>query len=166
MDVIEALRTRRSIRKYRKEPVTQETLEELLDIARWSPSAGHSQPWEFITITNPETKNKLSKSFIFGSFFDEAAAGILVMADTQRTSCPLQDGTLATYSVMLAAHAMGLGTCWINPSFFEAEVKSILGIPREKQLICMVSIGYPDEKPDRPRLPLEGMLHRETYGSK
>jgi len=166
MDVMEALRTRRSIRKYRKEPVKQEILEEILDIARWSPSAGHSQPWEFITVTDSKTKNKLSKSFMFGSFLDEAAAGILVMADTQRTSCPLQDGTLAAYSIMLAAHGLGLGTCWINPSFFEAEVKAVLGIPREMQLICMLSIGYPDEKPEKPRLPLERMLHRETYGNK
>jgi len=92
--------------------------------------------------------------------------GIAVVIDPRASTCPVQDGTLAVYAMMMAAHSLGLGTCWINPSFSDDEAKEILGIPREKRIICVLSLGYPAESPTKPRKKLEDIVFREGWGNK
>ena len=72
MELLEAIRTRRAIRRFKKEPVPPELIEKLLEAARWAPSAMNSQPWEFIIVTNPETKARMSRAFVIGPFLKEA----------------------------------------------------------------------------------------------
>lgn len=166
MDVLEAIKTRRSIRRYKKDPVPEEVIEKILEAGRWAPSASNAQPWDFIVFSDPEVKQQVTGSFQFGWFLDEAPLGIVVVADPRASSCPIQDGTLAVYAMMLAAHSLGLGTCWIHPGFNDTRVKEILGIPPEKQIICALPVGYPDEAPTKERRKLRDIVHAERYGNK
>ena len=165
MEVLEAIRARRSIRKYKKDPVPPELIEELLEAGRWAPSSVNSQPWEFIIITDSEIKKKISRSFVLGSFLPEAPLAIAVVVNPWRTACPVQDGTLAAYAIWLAAHALGLGACWINPNI-PGGIKKILGIPATKKLICILSIGYPDETPVHTRRRLQDFVYFEKHGNR
>ena len=163
MEVLEAIKTRRSIRRYKPDPVPKEALEKILEAGRWAPSASNEQPWEFTTFTDSDVKRQVTKCFRFGSFLDEAPLGILVVVDPRVAGSPVEDGTLATYAIMLAAHGLGLGTCWIHPGFQDERAKEILGIPREKRIICALSVGYPDEMPTKMRRKLEDIVHTERY---
>ncbi len=165
MEVLETIRTRRSIRRYKKEPVPPELVEKLLDAGRWAPSSSNSQPWEFIVITDPEVKKKISQPFVLGSFLPEAPLAIAVVVNPWRTACPVQDGTLAAYAIWLAAHALGLGACWINPNV-SGIIKRILNIPATKKLICVLSIGYPAESPVHTRRKLQEFVYFEKHGNR
>jgi len=166
MEVLQAIKTRRSIRKYKKDPVPQEELEKVLDAGRWAPSASNLQPWKFIVISDLEVKERVAKSLAWGIFLAEAPMGIAVVADPGASSHPVEDGSIAAYSMLLAAHAVGLGGCWLNPSTSEEEVKEILGIPKEHRLISVISIGYPAEAPSTTRKELKDITFANRYGSK
>ena len=165
MEVLEAIRTRRSIRRFKNEPVPPELIEKLLEAGRWAPSSADSQPWEFIIVTDPEIKKRISRSFNIGSFLNEAPLAIAVAVDRLRTVLPEQDGTLAAYAIWLAAHDLGLGACWINPNI-PGGIKKILGIPLTKKLITILAIGYPDEAPVHTRRKLQDFVYFEKHGNK
>jgi nitroreductase len=165
MEVLEAISTRRAIRQYKKDPVPPELIEKLLEAGRWAPSSTNSQPWEFIVITDPETKRKISRAFVIGSFLTEAPLAIAVVVNPWRTACPVQDGAIAAYAIWLAAHGLGLGACWINPNI-SGIIKKILGIPVTKRLITVLAIGYPDEVPIHKRNKLQDFVYFEKHGNK
>ena len=166
MDVLEAIKTRRSIRRYKKTPVPREKLEKILDAGRWAPSARNSQPWKFIVLSDAQVKERVAELLAFGKFLAEEPLGIAVVVDPGVSSHPVEDGTLAAYSMLLAAHSLGLGGCWINPSHGEEELKEILGIPRGERLITVISLGYPDEAPSKSRRELEEIAFTNRYGSR
>ena len=165
MEVLEAIRTRRFIRRFKKEPVPPELIEKLLEAGRWAPSSADSQPWEFIVVTDPEIKKRISRSFNIGRFLNEAPLAIAVVVDRLRTALPVQDGTLAAYAILLAAHDLGLGACWINPNI-PGGIRKILSIPITKKLITILAIGYPDEAPIHTRRKLEDFVYFEKHGNK
>jgi nitroreductase len=165
MDVLEAIRTRRAIRHYTKEPVPPELIEKLLEAARWAPSSVNSQPWEFIVITDPDIKKRISRSFNFGPFLNEAPLAIAVVVDRLRTALPAQDGAIAAYAIWLAAHDLGLGACWINPNI-PGGIKKILSIPFTKKLITILAVGYPAETPLHTRKKLQDLVYFEKHGNR
>ncbi len=163
---IEFLLSRRSIRKFKPEPIPKETLLKIVDVARYAPSARNSQPWEFIIITDKDTIKKLSKTRGLASKpLEGATAAIAVITDPSISpNTHMIDGACATMYILLAAHALGLGAVWIN-ALDHSEMKRILKIPENKFLLCIIALGYPDEKPEpKPRKPLEKLVHNETYG--
>lgn len=166
MELYEGLLTRRSIRRYKKDPVPPGLLEKILEAGRWAPSASNSQPWEFIVITEPELKRRVARSFMYGLFLTEAPLGIAVVVDPYRSSCPVQDGTLAAYSMWLAAHSLGLGACWINPAPNDLRPNVLLNIPPGKELICVLSVGYPAQAMKSSRRKLKDIVHMEQYGDR
>jgi nitroreductase len=165
MEVLEAIRTRRSVRRYTKDPVPPELIEKMLEAGRWAPSSAGSQPWEFIVITDPAIKNKIHLPAVLAPFLAEAPLAIAVAVDSLRTTCPIQDGTLAAYAILLAAHDLGLGACWINPNL-PGGIKKTLGIPFTKKLVAILSIGYPAEKPVHTRKKLADMVYFEKHGNR
>jgi len=165
MELLEAIRTRRAVRRFKKEPVPAELIEKLLEAARWSPSSVNCQPWEFIVITDDETKAKMSRAFVIGAFLKEAPLAIAVAADRFKSPMPVQDGSIAAYTIWLAAHDIGLGACWINPTF-PFGIKHILGIPLNKKLVSVLAIGYPNETPMHPRKKLQDFVFFEKHGNK
>jgi len=165
VEVLEAIRTRRSIRRYKPGPVPDDLIVKILEAGQWAPSASNSQPWNFTVITDSEVKRQVTRCFLYGWFLDEAPVGIVVSVDPGLSSCPIQDGSLAVQNMMLAAHALGLGTCWINPGLSDNRVKEILGIPGGHWLICALSLGYPAETPRKLRKRLVDIAFFGQWGN-
>ena len=173
MDVLEAIKGRRSIRAFKSQAVSTEMVERLIDAARWAPSAGNIQPWEFIIVRNPEIKRNLAKAALNQSFIEEAPVVIVVCADEIRSSqgygfrgktlyC-IQDTAAATQNIHLAAYSLGLGTCWVG-AFNEEEARKILEIPQGVRPVAIIPVGYPAEKPPaRNRRPLNQIIHYEKF---
>lgn len=173
MDVLEAIKGRRSIRAFKSQAVSTEIVERLIDAARWAPSAGNIQPWEFIIVRNPEIKRNLAKAALNQSFIEEAPVVIVVCADEIRSSqgygvrgktlyC-IQDTAAATQNIHLAAYSLGLGTCWVG-AFNEEEARKILEIPQGVRPVAIIPVGYPAEKPSaRNRRPLNQIIHYEKF---
>lgn len=173
MEVLEAIKGRRSIRAFKNQDISDEVVEILIDAARWAPSAGNIQPWEFVIVRKPEIKKRLVEAALGQSFIEEAPVVIVVCANENRSSqgygvrgktlyC-LQDTAAAIQNILLVAYSLGLGTCWIG-AFNEEEAREILKIPNEVRPIGIVSVGYPAESPPpRSRRPTPYVVHRESF---
>lgn len=169
MDVLSAIKGRRSIRKYKDIPVEEEKLHKVLEAARLSPSAKNLQNWKFIVVRNEETKKQLVDEAIKQPFVGQAPV-ILVCCGTETESvmkCGQHrytvDLSIATAYMILEAHEQGLGTCWLG-RFDEEKVKEILGIPEDVRVVSITPLGYPDETPSpRPRKPLEEIVCYDKY---
>jgi len=173
MDVLTAIRGRRSIRAFKSDDVSTETVEKLLDAASWAPSAGNIQPWEFIVVRKPEIKRALVEAALDQTFIEEAPVVIVVCANENRSSegygirgktlyC-LQDTAAATQNILLTAYSLGLGTCWVG-AFREEEAREILKIPQGIRPVAIIPVGYPAETPLlRNRRPIGQTVHYETF---
>jgi len=153
MDTIEAILTRRSIRKYSGKPVSDEIVKQLLRAAMQAPSAANEQPWQFIVIKERKTLNQVPTFHPHSHMLKQAALAILVCEDPSLEVYsgrgPL-DCSAATTNILLAAHALGLGAVWVGIHPVEERIQGIrklLGIPSQVNPIALVSIGYPAEKP-------------------
>lgn len=176
MDLFEAIEGRRSIRAYLPDPVKEEDLRRILEAAIKAPSAGNLQPWEFIVVKDPEIKRKLTEAALGQEFIEEAPIVIVVCANTMRSSSVygsrgaslycIQDTAAAIQNMLLAAYALGYGTCWVG-AFYEDEVSRILGLPSYIRPVAIVPLGKPAEHPSpRPRRPLKEVVHLNKYGRK
>ena len=173
MDVLEAITNRRSIRNYKKQDLTEGTVERLLEAARQAPSAGNVQPWAFVVAKKPETKQKLSNAAYDQKSLMEASIVIVVCADQKRaaesygtrgrTLYCFQDTAAAIENILLTACSLGLGTCWIG-AFTEEEVRKIINCPLELRPVALIAVGYPNESPpQRARRPSSEVVHEETF---
>jgi nitroreductase len=166
MDVIQAIKERRSIRKYSEEPVSEDQLKQILEAGRWAPSRGNSQPWKFIVLKDDQLRKELSEVVLTGKFLAQAPAGIAVVVDPKASKHPEQEGAAAIQNILLAAHALGLGTCWISAwgTDWTKTAAKVLGIPDEECLISIVSIGYAAETPEKGRKELNEITFANRYG--
>jgi len=168
MSVLEAIRTRRSIRKYdRNRDVEPEKLLACLEAARWAPSASNKQPWHFIVVRSKEKREELARLHPHGKFMAESPVVLVVLGDPQKHEKYFKcDPPIATQNFLLAAHAQGLGTCWMGvvDSPTEEPMRQLLGVPGSLRIICTVSVGYPAEKPEKTRQPLEELVSYESFG--
>ena len=165
MDALQAIKERRSIRKYHPKAVPEDMLTQILEAGRWAPSADNSQPWRFIVVRDDEVKNQLARAAAYGRFLAQAPVAIAVVIDPRASNHPVEDGAAATQNMLLAAHALGLGTCWIGSylSDYEERAKQILGIPGERRLLSLISLGYPAESPRRGRVELSELVCYDRY---
>lgn len=169
MDVIKAIETRRSVRKYKQNPIPQADLKKILESGRLAPSAGNKQPWGFVVVQNKERRMALAEAASKQLWTGEAGVILVVFGDPSQSSGGYskwveRDPMIAVENIILAAWDLGYGTCWIG-SFDEAKVRSILGIPESRKVICLLPIGVPDESPvQKPRRALGEVFHAETYG--
>ena len=170
MDVFEAVRTRRSIRKYEDKPVEKEKLSKILETARLSPSACNNQHWHFIAVTDKEVREKLFSAYNRNWFVK--APVVIVACSTPSKAWSREDGeeywkvdaAIAMQSMVLVAHELGLGTCWIA-AFKEDKVKEALRIPDEVRPVALTPLGYPAEQkgPVTERKPIEEIVHYECW---
>ncbi len=163
------IRLRRSVRRYRPEPVPRELIERVMDAARWAPSAVNMQPWQFVVLTDPERRRALAKStgivgVVLQSHVAEAPVLIALCGDERRSSWYVHDCCLASQNLMLAATALGLGTCWIG-MFDEAKVWQALGLSEGMRVVGLITMGYSLQEyhPPTPRLPLDSIVHWENF---
>ena len=164
MDAIEALRTRRSVRSYKDEPVPREAIETIIDAARLAPSANNIQPWDFVVVTEAEIRKKIAGLTDYGKFIAEAGACVAVFAKGVKHY--LEDGSAATENILVAAHAMGFGTCWVAgyKKAYAEPVRDLLGLPQDRLLVALISLGYPAESPKpHGKRALSDVLHWERF---
>jgi len=169
MDVFTAISQRRSVRAYKAVEVEEEKLKKILEAARLSPSASNRQDWKFIVVKNKETKKKLAKAAFGQSFIWEAPVVIVACGTEPKAimACGQPaytvDVSIACTFMILLAHELGFGTCWIG-AFKEDEVKKILKIPESVRVVAMIPLGYPDEDPSqRSRKGLDQIICSEKF---
>lgn len=173
MDVFDTIKNRRSIRSYDERPVTEAQIETLIEAASFAPSAGNIQPWEFVIVTDPGIKAQLAAAALDQAFIAEAPVVIVVCANETRSQqgygsrgvnlyC-IQDTAAAIQNLLLAAYALGLGTCWVG-AFQEHAATSALNLPSHVRPVGIIPVGIPAERrPPRRRRPMTDIIHRETF---
>jgi len=147
MSLVDVILTRRSIRVYEKRKVPESVLNKILEAGRQAPSASNRQPWHFIVVTDDELKEKLSQGrwnkFIKDSAFTIIGCGYVGSPYGRKWSTI--DTTIALQNMVIAAWALGVGSCWIG-DFKEEDVKRLFEIPDDWKVVALVSFGYPAEK--------------------
>ena len=163
MDALTALRTRRSIRRYQDRAVAREALETIVDCGRLAATARGVQPWEFVVITDAAMRVRLTELCEYGKFLAHSPAVIVVLCAETRYF--LEDGCAATQNMLVAATALGLGSCWVagDKKPYAEDVRRLVGAPDGYRLIAVVAVGYADERPSPPKRALEEVLHWETF---
>lgn len=168
---MDAIKTRRSIRRYKPTPVPEEILKAVLNAARLAPSASNAQRWRIIVVTDEDAKLRLVASANGQKFLAQAPIVLVACAlpyeDSPAsggyTCSHVIDASIALDHVTLTAHSMGLGTCWVG-WFREDKIRDVLGIPEDVRVVAVTPLGYPDETPERPpRRNLEELVLRERY---
>jgi len=166
LEVFEAIRRRRSIRRYKKDAkIPEEHILKILEAARLAPSAGNRQPWRFVVVKDPEVKRKLAEACNNQTFIADAQVAVVAIGDPSVSRWYSQDPMIAVEHMVLEATELGYGTCWIG-AFNEEAVKKVLNIPPELKVVCVIPVGVPDEEPPpRPRKPIEEIFHLDRYGN-
>ncbi len=171
MDLDSLIRSRRSVRAFRSDPVPDTLVTDLVELANWAPSAGNLQARDFVVVRDVKTKRAIGR--IAGqNELAQAAVVVVVCANASRIGkygdrgrdlFMIQDAAAATENLLLAAHDRGLGAVWMG-SFDEEEIRSLLDIPNHARPVTLVGLGWPDENPPPPeRLPLKELLHLERW---
>lgn len=201
VELLMAIKTRRSIRRYKTDPISDDKVKMVLEAAHWAPSAANLQPWEFIIIKDQVTREKIQElveenriitintkedpwktrfSKYSTEWISEAPVHIVVCANPAMTAPHVFGRETYKYAtgaaiqnLMLAAHALGLGTCWLS-MFNKRKLKTLLKIPKKIDVIAVITIGYPLEIPEipdtvrrhggAPRKNLEEIIYHEKYG--
>ncbi len=169
MDVLEAIKTRRSVRKYKKKPIPEEHIKKILDAGRWAPSAWNAQHCRFIVLSDGDVRKEVAKATTtHGKFLADAQLGIAVVIDPNGSKHAVEDGAIATQNILLASHSLGISGCWIGSYGMDYEdyAKEVMNIPRDRRLLSIIALGYPDEFPKSQRKELGEIVFRDKYGKK
>jgi nitroreductase len=177
MDFFQTIHQRRSIRKYTSDPIPDDHIIQMLEAARLAPSAGNYQPWKFVVVRDPKTIQQLARAARKQNFLKKAAAIIVAFADANvyLPPPPREQGLLmippcfeidvmiAIEHLILAATALGYGSCWVG-AFNETDVKKVVSIPERMKIVALVSLGVAAENPTSPsRKPLSEIVFHEKY---
>lgn len=179
--MLDIIKTRRSIRRYTDEPVTDETLQVLLEAARHAPSGKNQQLWRFVVVRDAAKRAELARINHEQLFLEKAQVHLVVCAEPRVTEgvriektdeqSPelavkqgIRDASIAATHILLQAEALGLGACWCGWHTQEA-IRAALGIPEDKYVVGFIALGWPAETPNaRPRKELRELVHYERWG--
>ena len=150
MSLIERMRTVRQTRQYTTEPVPDEVVRDVLNVARWTGSARNDQPWHFVVVTDKEQLRKISKLRDLINWLAGAPLGIAIVMDGANPMFESYDEGRVTERILVAAHSLGYGggVAWFGGDEHQAEAKRILGIPPERAARSIVMIGRPGAAKD------------------
>jgi nitroreductase len=190
MELLETINKRRSIRRFKPDPVEDEKLELVLEAGRQAPSWANTQCWRFVVVRDADMRNRLADTGFGagGSMPNRATEAmrtapvtIVVCAELGKAGCSYReprepvtdkgdwfmfDSALAMQNMVLAATALGLGTVYIG-AFDSVEAEKVLGVPEGYKVVSMTPLGYPDEEPKpRPRKGLAEIVFHERFGAK
>ncbi|MEM3004737.1 MAG: nitroreductase family protein, partial [Candidatus Bathyarchaeia archaeon] len=142
MDALEAIRGRRSVRRFLPTALSREIIETLVDAARHAPSAMNLQPWEFVAVTDQEMRRRIADLTDYGKFIADAPLCIAVFC--RESKYYLEDGSAAVENILIAATALGLGSCWVagDKKGYAETVRELLSVPVGYRLIALVPVGY------------------------
>lgn len=169
MDAIKNIIGRRSIRKYTEKKIPRDIVDSLLDAGMHAPSARNLQPWHFIVVDDREMILALSEAHPYATMLRDAALAILVCGDRniqEMDGYIVQDCSAATQNIMLAAHAMGIGSVWLGmyPRRERMqEISKLLGIPDHILPVSLISLGYPAEEKEPPQRYSAERVHRNKF---
>ena len=175
MDFFALIEQRRSIRRYKKQPVEAEKIAKIAEAALRAPSSRNLQSTEFIVVTEQATIGRLAQARPHGSsFLHEAPVAIVVCADPEKCDVWIENASIAATYIFLAAEALGLGCCWIQirerihheQKTAEEYVREVLNIPSSRKVEAIIALGYPGEqKPGHPTKELPfAKVFTDTYG--
>ncbi len=174
-EVLEQIRKVRQIRRYRPDPVPEDVVTELLEVARWTGSSRNTQPWHFIVVDDREILRQISLLRAPINWVSDAPLGIAIVLDGASEISEAYDEGRVTERLLIAAKLLGLGggVAWYGDAGQQAEAKRILGIPAERTARSLVTIGYPRSTRDpRPvlarggRKPLAELVSFNRYGER
>jgi nitroreductase len=168
MDALEAIMTRRSIRRYTSDPVPEESVRILLEAAMAAPTAA-DEPWHFVVVRERKLLDEVTRYHHHAHMLKQASVAITVCADptsgSLRDRWPL-DCAAATENILIAANALGLGACWVGIYPVEERilgVKGLLGIPDPLIPLCMVALGFPAERKQPSQRYRPERVHYDTW---
>jgi nitroreductase len=158
MDAIEMLKTRRSVRTYKGEPVPRRIIEDIVDCGRLAATAVNLQPWEFVVVTERGMLRRIATTTDYGKFIGDTPACVVVLC--KDTKYYLGDGSAATENILLAAPAHSSGLCWLagDKKPYVAQICRLVGVPQGYRLISLIPNGYPAETPMKSKRPLSDVL--------
>lgn len=171
MDIFEAIEQRRSIRSYRPDEVPVDMIKSILHAGHMAPSAGNLQGREFIIVRDSKTREKVYEHALRQPFIKEAPCCIIACANIERSSSKygsrgdlyaVQDATAAVMNMMLEAHNLGLGTCWVG-AFNEKGIVDLFSLPYGIRPVAIMPLGYPDEQPYAPPRLNEKIEHWDGW---
>ncbi len=166
-DTMAAILERRSVRKYESKPVADKDLQAILEAGRQAPSAANRQPWHFVVVRDAEQKRRVAEACSGQTWM--ADAGVIIAGigkPTVSDKWHAVDVAIAMQTMILAATALGYGTCWIG-AFSDKEVASVLGVPEDCKVVALTPVGVPADRPEaRPRQPMSEFASLDRYGKK
>jgi nitroreductase len=165
MNCIEKVLNRRSIRRFKNEPVSEEVINSILEAGRRAPSATNQQPWHFVVARNYTEKEACTYGG-FNSFATEApfvVVGLYKKSEVIIEKLSLMDVTIALQNMVVAAWVQGVGSCWMG-AFDEGKLKDTLNLPADSAIVGAVAFGIPDENSDQPaKKPLSETVHFDKW---
>lgn len=147
--VLNSIKKRFSVRKFKDQKIEQEKMDEVLEAARMAPSARNIQPWKFVVITDAEKREKLTEVCKGQTFVSQAPATIAVCVNNldYEMTCGFRgaviDAAIAGEHIALQAAELGLGSCWIG-AFHQDKLRQLIDLPAEYEAVALLPIGYPD----------------------
>lgn len=173
METIECIKSRRSVRKFKRKDLDKEKIIKILESAIYAPSSGNLQNWEFIIIENEENKRRIAKAAYNQNFIVDASLVIIACSNDEKMILygkrgkelyAIQNVSAAIQNILLAANDLGIGSCWIG-AFDEKEVKKILEIPDNVRPLAIIPLGYYEKIPEKPvRRDITQVTFKEKYG--
>ena len=169
MEVYQCIRSRRTVRDYKPNPIPQEVLHKILQAGRWAPSSSNTQKWHFIVVQDGDTLASLGKIATHGTFIGQAPLAIAVVMDNAPR--PQLNAGRALQQMELMAWSQGIGMCFVGvrDANQQQAVKNLLSIPEAMELITLLPFGYRAERtnsPGTPRTPMGEIIHWESFGEK
>lgn len=171
--VLEAIRDRRSSVRFEETPIGEEKIQAILEAGRWAPSWINSQPWRFILVTDQDIKQRISEHVptAFNLAITDAPINIVVSVDTEEDPHHfVEDGAVATQNMALAAHSLGLGSCWMGvfdlkggKDSGEEKIKEILEIPKTHRVISVLPVGVSKAARMTKRKELSQLVYHEKF---
>lgn len=172
MELIEAIKTRRSIRTFLDTPIEKDVLQDLVEAGVWAPSGGNMQTWRYIIVTQPRQLDHIRN--LSPGIFGQPKAIIAVCTDVVEAekkggqlghTMALMDASMAVQNILLAAHDKGLGSCAIA-SFHASAVQKLLQLPSSIKPLLLIILGYPTGKTSAPKRKIEEVIWWETYSER
>lgn len=172
MEFLDVVSARRSVRRFRDEPVAEEQLAKILEVCRAAPSAGNLQGYRIVVVRDPRRRQELAEAAYGQSFAAAAPVCLAFIADfpcvarrygDRAELYAVQDATIAATHAVLAITDLGLASCWIG-AFDDEKMARALGVPQDCRPVAVLAVGHPDEAPGpRPRRELADLVREGSF---
>jgi len=162
MDILEIIKSRRSVRKFTAQKIEQEKIEKILEAGRWAPSGKNNQPWKFHLVEERTKRAELAKLTIDAQIINGCSLCICIFLDKDLMYDRIKDCQAVgacIQNMLLEAHSLGLGACWLGEILKNKDkVNHLLGLSERYELMAVVALGYPAESPKSNRKPLKDLI--------